>query len=370
MKKNEKVGVVTLYNCYNYGAVLQAYATCKYIKLLGYDNVELVDYENEFEAKAKKTLPFIFSGSIKEIVKKFLQFVIFGKNRHLRKAFNDFLTNYDKSDIKYKDLNDLRKTNYDILVSGSDQIWNPVIFSELDKVYLLDFSETAKKISISSSAGSYKYSSEEKREVVECLKKYSGISVREETLKNQLSDEFDNIFVSVDPTLLLTKEEWCESLPAKNRYNEENEDYVLIYIVDANLKRYLPEIRILKERLNKKIWLITPYKYKMECIDRNIVGATPNDFISLFKNASFVITNSYHGVIFSSNFRKKFIALENHKNPVRARDYLTKIGIPEVIIKNEADSRNINLDNINDKYYSKLENVVSETKKWIGEQIG
>ena len=76
MKDNKKVGIVTLYNCYNYGAVLQAYATCKYIEFLGYKDVELVDYENEFESKSKKTLQFIFKGGVKETIKKFIQYIM------------------------------------------------------------------------------------------------------------------------------------------------------------------------------------------------------------------------------------------------------------------------------------------------------
>lgn len=368
--KEKKVGVVTLYNCYNYGAVLQAYATCKYFELLGYKNVELVDYENKYESKMKKTIPFILSGSVKDMFKKFIQFVFLGKNRHLKKGFNKFCKTLKKSEKKYQNIEELRSTNYDILISGSDQIWNPVIFNELDLVYLLDFSETAQKYSISSSAGSYKYSIEEKNKVVKCLKKYSGIAVREESLKRQLEDSIDNIFVSTDPTLLLTEEDWCKALPANNRYNEENMDYILVYLVDANLKQYTEEIKILKEKLNKEIWLITPYKYKMKYIDRNIVSATPNDFISLIKNASFIITNSFHGVIFSTNFKKKFVALENHKNPVRARDYLSKIGIENRIIKNVEDAKKIELDKIDAKYYEELEQIVNNTKQWIGDKIG
>ena len=132
----------------------------------------------------------------------------------------------------------------------------------------------------------------------------------------------------------------------------------------------MPELRKLKEKIKKDFWLITPYTYKMECIDKNLVKATPSDFISLIKNASMVITNSFHGVIFSSNFNKKFVALENHKNPVRARDYLTKIGIPEVIVKNEKDAEKLDINNLKMDYHKRIEEIVNETKKWIGDQIG
>lgn len=370
MDKNKKVGIITLFNCYNYGAVLQAYATYKYIKKLGYNDVEMINYENVYEAKAKKTLPFIFSGNLKDKIKKFIQYIIFGKNRKLKKAFKNFKKELKTTKYKYHNIDELRNTNYDILISGSDQIWNPTIFGKLDKVYLLEFSETAKKISIASSAGSYKFLPEEKEEIIKSLKKYEGVSVREESLKKQFENEIPNIFVSTDPTLLLSEEEWYKNLKSTNRYNEKNSEYVLIYIVDANLKTYLPEIRILKEKIKKEFWFITPYTYKMKYIDRNIVKATPNDFISLFRYANMIITNSFHGVIFSSNFNKKFIALENHKNPTRVEDYLTRIGIPEIIVRNENDAEEIKIGNLNNDYHKKIIEIVDETKKWIGDKIG
>ena len=144
---------------------------------LGYNDVELVNYENKYESKLKKTIPYIFSGNVKDAIKRTIQFVFFGKNRHLKKGFKEFCNSLKKSTKKYKNIEELKKTNYDILISGSDQIWNPVIFGKLDLNYLLDFSSTANKLSISSSAGSYHYSLEEKKEVVRCLKKYKAIAV-------------------------------------------------------------------------------------------------------------------------------------------------------------------------------------------------
>ena len=177
--KNKKIGIITLFNCYNYGAVLQAYATYKYIESLGYEHVELINYENKYESKSKKTIRFIVSGNIKEIIKRFIQYIILGKNRNLKKGFYYFLNKVKKSKKKFKNIEELRNTSYDILISGSDQIWNPVIFNKIDFAYLLDFSDKAKKYSISSSAGSYIYSPEEKKIVTTLLKDFSGIAVRD-----------------------------------------------------------------------------------------------------------------------------------------------------------------------------------------------
>ncbi len=371
MKENEKkIGIITLFNCYNYGAVLQAYATYKYIESLGYKNVEIIDYENKYESKMKNTFFYIFSGNIKEAFKRIIQYIIFGKNRNQKKGFSKFIKNMKKSSNTYKSEKELKKTNYDILISGSDQIWNPNIFNGIDTTYLLSFSENAKKYAISSSAGSYKYSDDEKEIIVKYLKEYSGISVREESLKNQLKDSIKDIFVSTDPTLLLSKEEWLNSMPNNNRYKEKESEYILVYIVDANLKQYIDEIKKIKEIIKKEVWFITPYKFKMKYIDKNIVSATPEDYLSLIENADFIITNSFHGVAFSTNFKKRFIALENHKNPNRVKNYLGRIKLEDRIIKNSNDIERIDINKIDLNYYNDLEKIINKTKQWIGDKIG
>ena len=100
-----------------------------------------------------------------------------------------------------------------------------------------------------------------------------------------------------------------------------------------------------------------------------ISDAGPHEFVTLFRDASYVITNSFHGVIFSTNFMKKFVALENHKNPVRVHDYLSGIGIENRIVKNADDAQKINLDEINFEYYNTLMKTVEKTKNWIGDKI-
>ena len=203
MNKKNKIGVITLHNSYNYGAVLQAYATCEYIKSIGYKDVELINYENKYEKKSKEPLKFIFSGTIKSQIKKFIQYVIFGKNRHLKKGFKRFNNSMKKSNYA-EDVQQIENQKYDILISGSDQIWNPVIFDGIDSIFFLNFSNEARKISISSSAGSYIFSQNEMKDVSGYLNKYDAISVREESLKKQLEKNIDKeIFVSTDPTLLL-----------------------------------------------------------------------------------------------------------------------------------------------------------------------
>ena len=91
--------------------MLQAYATCKFIEKLGYNDVELVNYENKYESKLKKTIPYIFSGNIKDAIKRTIQFVFLGKNRHLKKGFKKFCNSLKKSTKKYKNTRKRRSRN-------------------------------------------------------------------------------------------------------------------------------------------------------------------------------------------------------------------------------------------------------------------
>ncbi len=362
MNKSNKIGIMTIHNCYNYGASLQAYATYYFLKKIGFENVEIINYENDFEKKSKSSIKFIKTGKGKEKIKRMVQYIIFGKNRHLKKGFKKFNKNLIRSPKVDKDT--IYSLSYDILISGSDQIWNPVIFNELDEMFFLNFANNAKKMSISSSAGSYIYNKNEIERVNELLSKYDAISVREISLKEQLQPNLKKeVFVSVDPTLLLDKSEWKKSLNIKKEKNEE--EYILLYLVDANINDYMNEIERLKKRINLPIWFITPYKFKYKNIDKNIVSATPELFISLINNSEFVITNSYHGVIFSTNFDKNFFALENHKNPKRTQDYLTSIGLQDRIVKNEEDAKKIALMYDKEKAAIKLKELVDCTKNWI-----
>lgn len=367
---NKYIGLITLHNSYNYGAVLQSYSTYSYIRKIGFDNIEIIDYENDFESSSKKVSRIIFKGNFKDISKKIIQYIIFGKNRNLKKGFNKFSMQRMNYSPKIRNKSDLkeRKFNYDIMISGSDQLWNPVIFGEIDDAYFLNFSNANKRISIATSAGSYTFSNNEKNNIKQLLENYDYISVREKSLKDQLQPlTKKDIFVSVDPTLLLSKEDWINELNID--ITKPKEKYILLYIVDANIRDYKKEIKIIKQRLSLPIYMITTYRIKMPNVDKNIVSATPEKFLSLVNNATYVITNSYHGCIFSVNFRKIFFALENHKNPKRTYDFLSSIDLEGRIISNEEMAKKISIDFSYSKVENKLEKLIDNSKKWIKDSL-
>ena len=145
-----KIGIVTFFNSINYGVWLQAYATQRALSDLGH-NVEMVDYSNEFEGKK---LRYTYDEDDRAIgyVTSLLKAIIYGRVRYYKKAFGDHLHEYYNTTLKhYTDIEDMKDLEYDVLVAGSDQIWNPEITGgKFDKVYLLQFGKVGKRISFAS----------------------------------------------------------------------------------------------------------------------------------------------------------------------------------------------------------------------------
>lgn len=176
----------------NQKGCLQAIATQECVrKLMNSDEVYLIDYVNEYEAR-QKSWQFIFKGTIKEIAATMIKRVLFRNEFYKKRAFNEFICNE-----KVIPFDSVDKCS--VLISGSDQIWNGKISHGIDRHFLLDFGNAIRKISIASSMGGYIISKQEKNVFRELLSKYDYISVREKFTKNQIEGIVDkNIYTILD----------------------------------------------------------------------------------------------------------------------------------------------------------------------------
>jgi hypothetical protein len=219
---------------------------------------------------------------------------------------------------------------YDVFITGSDQVWNPATFTSL-KPYFLDFAPQDKiKISYAPSFGVSKIMEGYHEFFKEQLNNLDIISVREKSGQNlvkKISNK-DSVIV-LDPTLLLNKSEW----KAVINYSSLNKPkkYVLVYqlhdsedlisiAIEIGKRLKLPILSLCKRSfLNKK------YKNII-----NVNEAGPSEFIELFYDASYVITNSFHGTVFSVNFNIPFYSVLNklRTNNSRIIDFLNLINLP------------------------------------------
>lgn len=302
-----KIGILTFHRAVNYGAVLQTYALCKAIEKLG-GNPEVIDYRckmiEDFYYK-----PFSKDYSIKMNIKNLL---FYGKQRKRNTAFKGFRNDLiPLSKDSYYNSSEMEATEklYDAFVVGSDQVWNYKCIGG-DSTFLLDFVKSGKKKN-SYAASLGKMTSEEldRMKFPKYLSDYNQISVREkdgfDIVKKNCSNEVE---INLDPTLLLEMEEWN-----KIAEYDEKEKFVLVYSV--NLPKKVIEIgrRVAYEKGLKLMVVTLENKYSPMKNEENQSFCSPQKLLGYFANAEYVVTNSFHGTVFSIINQREFITIKNDK---------------------------------------------------------
>jgi len=250
--------------------------------------------------------------------------------------FEQFHREYTRlSSQTYRSINELciAELDYDVFVVGSDQVWNPYTNASL-KPYFLTFAPSDKrKVSYASSFGVSSIPSDAQAAYRECLNNLDKISVREEQgvkLVRELAGR-DACHV-VDPTLLMEEQDWRKVAVSPSC----NKPYLLLYVITAS-----PYITQLANKmavdLNLEVVRIckNAAREDRDSTIVNIIDAGPAEFVGLFLDASFVLTNSFHGAAFSVNFCKPFYAvLPKHKpNNSRQQGLLTSLHLEDRLIK-------------------------------------
>ena len=332
-----KLGILTYHAAYNYGSVLQAYATQCIVEKFS-DNVEIINYRMPEQRRFYKLYRTKYG--IKPFLKDLMQIPVHGKRSARCRAFEDFLNNYMRLSNECIMPQDVFKIwdQYDLIVSGSDQIWNKHSQElehnsiEFMKPYLLS-GYNGKKVSYASSIANM--TDEELDLIIPDIKKFSHVSMREsssaERMKTLLNIPVESV---LDPTFLLTKEEWIKRL----QLNKTNEDkYILYYSLLGiePLKKNVAALRKIAEKRGFKVKVVNPFAY-LNMNDKIVEmhpEAGPIDFLNAIYNAEMVVTNSYHGTILSVNFGKDVYSLCEHVgSEFRKTDILNRIGLSERII--------------------------------------
>lgn len=362
--RKDKIGIVTIHTDFNYGAVLQAIATQKFFEMNGY-NAEIIDYRNKFIDQQSK---LIYKQNNK-IIGYFITFIrntIFGRYFYFKKAIKDLDLFRIKSKKRYYSINDLKNVDYDALIVGSDQLWNPIISNGIDPVFLLDFGHPKKKISLATSMGSYSLKEKDKVIFKQLLKDFDSISVREKHALEQIQPLVSQKVKEVlDPTLLLDKKTWLDDYAKKSKYYDTKEEYILTYFVGGEKSKYRKKIKEYSEALGLPVWSIQYSNYNWKETDKKILGASVIDFIALIKNAKLVLTDSFHGVAFSVNLEKDFVPLTNVQNPIRVKEFLNKLGLNDRIDMKSTDYNKIEYNDVR----KELTAMRKDSLEWIFKSI-
>lgn len=329
MEKKKSVGIITMHHPISFGSSLQAYALQRKIQDMGYD-CEIIDYQYPNKLHKIKRNPFKV---VLSTIIHYLMNLLMGMPclfEHHR--FKSFRRNYLKQSKYYKDYESLVENppKYDIYCTGSDQVWN-TNFTKRDTSFILSFVKDKKKISYASSFAVDYVVEECIPDFKHYLSQYDAISVREKSgieLVKKLTGK--NATLVCDPTLLLTKEEWFP-LAEQSRI-KINKPYILVFILTYSYNPY-PEVNHIIDAVQQRLGLHTVVLSgnKYDYLRKNtmvIKNAGPLEFLYLFKNASFIITSSFHGVAFSANFMKPFLAVVNKEGKdSRLMSFIERVGL-------------------------------------------
>ena len=354
----KKVGIITIVNVNNYGAELQAFATFRKLQLMGY-NAEIINYiyYKDWRYIDSKMSRSFNSMSIKGKIIYFAKYRVasFVLNKILplickdvkqRIAnFNSFHQHNTRFSKLYKSMKDLYTDTpiYYVYMVGSDQVWNPNASSSIEPYFLTFAPHSALTVSYASSFGVSKIENNSIANRIKLgLSSIKTISVRESSGVNLVKELTGRTAQLVcDPTLLLNKSEWTMFMKPVSNMPQR---YVLIYQLsesDAIVKlatrigkqEQIPVYRICKRA----------FKVKKDKGVVNILNAGPSEFLSLITNASFIITNSFHGTAFSINFDVPFytVVSAKKKNNNRMESLLDYVGLGKRIVKDDVDITNL-----------------------------
>lgn len=299
-----KIGIVTYHRAYNYGALLQAYALCRYLIYNG-QQAEIIDYWpehhsfvyriNVYNSEVAKKLPLL-----KRLKYTLVTYICSKKNVLRYASFDKFI----KEQLIISP--SFGETKYDAVFYGSDTIWNTWKMNNLHKGFddVMWGSESVLsnyKFSYAPSMGNVIDTEDTKKYCERMLPHFNRISVRETNLLNKLNEwGFSNIVKVVDPTLLLTSEQWDLITPSRI----VKEDYVLCYNLESSDVIFKLAHDVSKKRGLKVIYMTA---MSQPTIKKDVYDtAGVYEFLSLVKNARYVLTSSFHGVVFSIINHKQF----------------------------------------------------------------
>lgn len=310
MCKKPNTATVTWISWNNYGSLLQAYALQHTLKLLGYDNHIISDerivYPHKYTQVDSPISPLQRIRKSLSFWKCFLLYKSFRDDYYTKLYFDRFRNKNLIIDNEYTNFLELGN-KYNVYIAGSDQIWHPSknIFKPF---YYLNFTNR-KKISYAPSLGTSAYPNEYKNVVKELLSSFSYISIREKKGEELLSSFIEKDITTVlDPTLLLSKNEW-DKIATKTKQNKK---YAIGYFLTYNPEYINWTIQDAKRRnIELFFFQINPHVYEYS---NNVVAAGPREFISYIKEAEFVYTDSFHATVFSILYEKDFLTFKRFKD--------------------------------------------------------
>ncbi len=324
----KKIGIIS-YNIYgnftNYGSALQSWALSQTIKRLGYDPV-LIDYCPDIHLDKNILNPLEKMWDKDSISRINCELTLPAIKENYYK-FEDFFTNeFNRTEKKYTSMNFEETIEVvDSYICGSDTIFCIDESAGFDDGFFANF-DCMKKNSIAYAAsfGDTKITAKQYKVLDNLIKNFKAIGLRENRMVEYVARHTDSLVQkTIDPTLLLRPQEY-EVIIAKKRIVEDK--YLLIYSRRFNfeMQKYAEDIAA------KNGWKIVEISLRAMNVEKGHImqyKAGVEEFLSLVENAEYVVTNSYHGLMFSVQFKKQFAVFSRETGDCKIQEVLELFGL-------------------------------------------
>lgn len=321
-----KIGIITLPLHTNYGGILQAYALQTTLEQMGHQ-VEILEEPLVYKHAS-------LNRYIRRILKKCVgKRSIINYEGFMRKwqpkvaaNINQFINTYiHRRIVNFDSLSD---GEYDAFVVGSDQVWRPSYNHHIKNAFL-DFAENwknVKRIAYAASFGvdNWEFTEEQTDECKKLIQKFDFVSVREDTAVNLCKDHLGIVATHVlDPTMLLSVDNYQKLI---GELKISDKPYLFSYLLDESEEK----INILKDICNKLNLPIRKIKLENDISKipmsrlKSLIYPSIQEWLASFAQADFVVTDSFHGTVFSIIFNKPFVVLPNKGRGVSRFESLLK----------------------------------------------
>lgn len=292
-----RVGILTHPQSVNYGGILQCYALCTYLHKMGHEPIVIrreADKANilwEWTRSCLKAIHFPRYYTPNKV----------DRAKYIRPFIESQLVRTSPIRSQSQMRKVCQEYGIDVVIVGSDQVWRKDYAMQFGYNYFLDFvPEGKRRLSYAASFGlsAWLYNEQETQTIRELLSTYSGISVREEEAVSLLKNNVNvDAIQHIDPTLLLTEKEYS-NITAKRLLDEA---YIFVYWLGAK-ELVLDKIKSLQEHGKKVVTLFLRDEEEQISVE---------DWLSYIKYSDSVITDSFHGCVFSIIFERQFEVLKN-----------------------------------------------------------
>ena len=371
------INVITRHAPTNYGSLLQAIATQRVIMNLGHE-CRIINYIPKCETGVRMAITQLEQKTKwkRNPIKKAIYLMVAEPETLLmERKFLAMRKKYLLMGPCCATTGELKKLyaekKDEVFLTGSDQVWGPISTGHYDPTYFLDFvPKSSRKLAFAASFGKAIFDEQTLKEYRVLLKKYDSLAVRENVAVELLKKMDISAKQVLDPTLLMDADAWSEYVKPMKK----PEKYVLVYQIHANsdLDHYAVKFA---EKAELPLLRVSPLLHQAKRSGKFVYCPDISGFLDLVKNATYMVTDSFHGTAFAINFNTQFVeVLPNTGTSSRNQSILELTGLTDRIVRDLNDfsciDQEIDFKEANEKIGTSRIESIRILEEMLAEQIG